>query len=93
MKKLPESVLALLAMGWPAGDSAPRLPRLLYRPDDRVSRTLCGLRCVDVRSLVDDGVLGNEWRGEGAGIAIRARDMEALRDFCLQARTELARAA
>jgi hypothetical protein len=82
MNTLPESVLALIAMGWPAGDSAPRLPRLLYRPDDGVNRTLCGLRYVDVRSLVDDGVLVNEWRGGGAGIAILAGDLEALRDFC-----------
>jgi hypothetical protein len=39
------------------------------------------LKYRQVRDLVHDGVLTNDWRGQGTAIAIRADEHQALSDF------------
>lgn len=75
--------------------------RCVYRPDSP-NAAINGLRYAEVRALVADGVMTNDWRGPGDAIAINEHEKNALREFCsgvyeawdrFQARTELERAA
>ena len=79
--RMPASVLNLLAAGWRPTDGP---PRILYRPDDSPNRLAGGLGYQDVRALVADGVLTNNWRGPGYGIAIDRPELQELGDFCVE---------
>ena len=78
MSAIPRSVVNLLAVGWRPTDGP---PRILYRPDDSPNRLAGGLGYQDVRALVADGVLTNNWRGPGYGIAIDRPELRELGDF------------
>jgi len=65
-KSIPLGVLNLLA---DERDHTPgRQPRYIHRPEDRTPRN--GLIWSEVRDLVADGVVHNDWIGPGAAIAV-----------------------
>ena len=66
-KPIPRSISRLLKHPWPADDCGcqPGQSRLFYRPDLTAGRTCGGLKFSQVRDLVNDGVLTNDWRGQG----------------------------
>jgi hypothetical protein len=78
---IASSVLNLLSKPWPADDDGRRSARYLYRPDDSPGRVHGGMRHSEVKALVADGVLANDWRGLGDAIAITADQQQALCDF------------
>jgi hypothetical protein len=106
---IPRSVLNLLGVRWRptvGGFDEHRCERrahpsrYIHRPER--SAPLNGLRHSEVRALVADRVLTNDWRGNGDAIAINEHEQHALCDFCsevydawdrLQTRIELARHA
>ena len=108
LKTIPQSVLNLLALEPRStvvrvGPDHPSryTSRYVYRPDSPKAVNN-GLRHADVRELVADGVLINDWRGHGDAIAINDGEQHALLDFCsevydawskFQGRLELARNA
>ena len=115
LKSIPRSLIDLLGQRWQAPssyssfhsnfsdndrDRQARPSRYIHRPD--TSRYVNGLKHAEVRALVADGVLTNDWRGHGDAIAINEHQQHALCDFCsevydawdkFQARAEMARNA
>jgi hypothetical protein len=102
LKTIPQSVLNVLGVRWGTDGRhyERRSPRYLYRHDDSPNRINNGLKHSEVRALVADGVLANDWRGDGDAIAILEHEQHALCDFCsevydawgrLQGRLEMAR--
>jgi hypothetical protein len=100
LSTIPQSVLNLLAQRWPEDHDRRRPPRYLFRPDYSPGRVNGGRKHSEVRALVADGVLANDWRALGDAIAITANQQHALCDFLtdvyaawdrLQARTDTAR--
>ena len=87
---IPQSVLDLIAAQWPDTSDGVWSTRYLYRPDDGADRRRCGLRYAEVRALVDDGILTNDWRGGGAGVAVLGHELEALRAFCAEMQRQAA---
>jgi hypothetical protein len=76
---IPNSVLNLIARQWLADPIDRR--RCVYRPDSP-NAAINGLRYAEVRALVADGVMTNDWRGPGDAIAINEHEKNALREFC-----------
>jgi hypothetical protein len=85
LKTIPQSVLNLLALEPRStvrvGPDHPS--RYVHRPDSPKAVNN-GLKHAEVRALVADGVLINDWRGHGDAIAINEHEHEqhALCDFC-----------
>jgi hypothetical protein len=77
-KSIPLSVLNLLANR--RHHTPGRLPRYIHRPEDRTPRN--GLRYAEVRDLVADGVIHNNWIGPGAAIAVLDHEQAAICEFC-----------
>jgi hypothetical protein len=55
-----------------------RQPRYIHRPEDRTPRKTWP----EVRALVEDGVLHNDWIGPGAAIAVLDHEQAAICEFC-----------
>jgi hypothetical protein len=77
-KSIPLGVLNLLA---DERDHTPgRHPRYIHRPEDRTPRN--GLSWPEVRDLIADGVIHNDWIGPGAAIAVLDYEQSAICKFC-----------
>ena len=76
-KSIPPSVLNLLAED---RDYTPgNLPRYVHRPEDRSHRN--GLTWSEVKALINEGVVGNDWIGPGLAVALKGDDHRAICAF------------
>jgi hypothetical protein len=56
-----------------------RLPRYIHRPEDRSPRN--GLTWSEVRALIDDAVIDNDWVGPGLAVAVPGDQHRAICEF------------
>jgi hypothetical protein len=76
-KLIPLSVLNLLAE---EREYRPgRQALYIHRPEDRTPRN--GLTWPEVRGLVEDGMIRNDWIGPGAAIAVLDHEQSAVCEF------------
>jgi hypothetical protein len=78
LKTIPPSVLTLLAVADRSHDPG-RQVRYIHRPEDKSPRN--GLTWSEVRALIDDDVIANDWVGGGAAIAVTEHEQRAVCEF------------
>jgi hypothetical protein len=79
LKTIPPSVLTLLAVADRSHDAG-RQVRYIHRPEDKSPRN--GLTWSEVRALIDDDMIANDWVGGGAAIAVTEHEQRVVCDFC-----------
>jgi hypothetical protein len=82
MKRIPWSILNFISDPASGEELVHPVQRRIFRPTDRSSRAGGGLRYSNVRRLIEDGVIENDWRGAGDALAISGSGQLALSDFC-----------